>query len=411
VVPTSPVERVDGAMLRVTGEFADPELEARYCEHRLESSAATLRIGAFLCALAFVVFIPTDLLMVGFGGSWLATAACRIAACGVLVAAGVAVGRRPVWFATDVGRRALVAVELAATAGFLAICVLRPVAPVNLQISAISLGTAILLFVPGPVRDRVVVVAALYTGFGFAVAHSFDEAVELGPYLASLALALVGGTLGAACVERSQRNTFAALDRERVVTEQLVRRIELADGERTELARRASEDFLTGLANRRSFFTLGEALCRAPATPLAAIIVDVDRFKLINDRYGHSVGDDALRHVASSLRRCLRAGDLAARLGGDEFVVLVHCDAADHAQVIAARARDEVARSPLRHGDTVVPMTVSAGVALGEPGDDLLALLGRADAAMYMAKRDGGDAVVLAVSAAAGGEREPDPSG
>ena len=122
------------------------------------------------------------------------------------------------------------------------------------------------------------------------------------------------------------------------------------------LGRLSTTDPLTGLANRRRLRSaFADELNRAARyeTPLALLLVDLDRLKDINDRHGHGDGDRALQLVAEALRRTCRATDLAARYGGDEFIVLAVNTPATEARVLALRIRDSVRRLSLRAGRVV----------------------------------------------------------
>jgi diguanylate cyclase (GGDEF)-like protein/PAS domain S-box-containing protein len=156
-----------------------------------------------------------------------------------------------------------------------------------------------------------------------------------------------------------------------------------------ELARRAMTDELTGLANRRVLADrTNHALDLRPKGTVAALFIDLDDFKLVNDSFGHAVGDELLVAVAKRLQDAARKGDTVARLGGDEFVVLCE-DLADGAaaMVIAERLHAALA-APIAVGTTTVFATASIGVALSPVGsaDELLR---NADAAMYLAKGRG----------------------
>jgi diguanylate cyclase (GGDEF)-like protein len=166
--------------------------------------------------------------------------------------------------------------------------------------------------------------------------------------------------------------------------------------EKAELSRRAFYDQLTQIPNR-SLFTdsVGKALSRVPGSkrPIAALFVDLDGFKEINDTYGHAVGDQVLNAIATRLRNQLRKLDMAARLGGDEFALLLdgmrhHSDA----NVVAQRVV-ELLREPIPVSERIV-VTVggSVGVAVvDDPADvpPVEELMRRADMAMYLAKRQG----------------------
>ena len=121
---------------------------------------------------------------------------------------------------------------------------------------------------------------------------------------------------------------------------------------------------------------------------VAAIFVDLDDFKPVNDSFGHDAGDKLLAHVAHRVRQNLRRGDVAARVGGDEFVVACDVAGAQQAVDIAERLRIAISEG-FRYGEHEIRATASVGIALSTPGDDAAALLRRADAATYVAKRAG----------------------
>lgn len=164
----------------------------------------------------------------------------------------------------------------------------------------------------------------------------------------------------------------------------------------------SSTDPLTGLLNRRSFdrrFALTFQQALQEALPLSVLLLDLDHFKQVNDEYGHETGDRALVRFASLLQAQSRVGDLVARVGGEEFAVVLA-----GATVEQAQERAEQFAQTLRADRAIddVLLTVSIGVSALERGDDTpTRLLQRADAAVYRAKREGRDRVVLVE---AGGE-------
>jgi diguanylate cyclase (GGDEF)-like protein/PAS domain S-box-containing protein len=176
--------------------------------------------------------------------------------------------------------------------------------------------------------------------------------------------------------------------------------------EMADLTRAATHDSLTDLPNRRLFFDrLGQALRQAVrrASGLAVAVVDVDRFKVINDVHGHLAGDAVLQEVASRLQRCVREEDTVARLGGDEFGLIL-LDAADAAVVSALL--EKILRSiaaPLPVEDHMIAMSVSIGASLSRADESNgRELMQRADEAMYRAKRDGGNCYHLETMPAVG---------
>ncbi len=158
----------------------------------------------------------------------------------------------------------------------------------------------------------------------------------------------------------------------------------------------AVTDALTGLRNRLYLRSYLEAAMRAQ--PVAVLMVDVDRFKELNDAHGHAVGDAALRAVAGRLRSHVRGADVVARWGGEEFVIAMAGATAEDGIAAAERLRAAVAAAPVAQdaGGAPIVATVSVGVALGARGGAVDALIEAADAALYRAKRAGRNRVEMA---------------
>jgi diguanylate cyclase len=119
------------------------------------------------------------------------------------------------------------------------------------------------------------------------------------------------------------------------------------------------------------------------------MIVDVDRFKSFNDRFGHVLGDAILKRTAEVLEATVRQMDIAGRLGGDEFAVLLPGSNIEVASRGAERLRSAICDSPLEHEGQKHTLTVSIGLAEAQPGDDPTSLIKRADSALYSAKEAG----------------------
>lgn len=148
----------------------------------------------------------------------------------------------------------------------------------------------------------------------------------------------------------------------------------------------ADTDQLTGLLNRRGAMRRIGQLDRSRACGVVAI--DLDRFKEVNDRFGHQAGDEVLRACASRLRQELRAGDVVARLGGDEFLIVMPGASPTVLDRVAERLREALGR-PLRRGDRLLPVGGSVGTAWSEvTPDDVTDLIAEADAALYRDKSD-----------------------
>ncbi|PWB61357.1 MAG: GGDEF domain-containing protein [Bradyrhizobiaceae bacterium] len=172
--------------------------------------------------------------------------------------------------------------------------------------------------------------------------------------------------------------------------------------ERNELPHKtaAQIDPLTGLFNRRAFLEQGEALRRrqvAAGRPVAILLVDLDHFKSINDRFGHQLGDRVLQVFARTARANLRMSDLVGRLGGEEFIVLVADAERSNAYLVADRIRTAFMADAAVVDGVRVQATLSAGVSvIVDPDQDLSALFTQADRALYRAKARGRNRVEVA---------------
>jgi diguanylate cyclase (GGDEF)-like protein len=168
-------------------------------------------------------------------------------------------------------------------------------------------------------------------------------------------------------------------------------------------------DSLTGAANRRYLEEMTEreiALARRHQHPLAVAMLDIDHFKLVNDRYGHDVGDQVLQILVQTCQQALREIDHFGRYGGEEFVCILPETDQDEAQRCAERLRAAVAGLKVDTATGPLTFTISIGVAMFSPlHADFAAVLKEADGAMYQAKSKGRDRVVLAAGALADAAR------
>ena len=156
----------------------------------------------------------------------------------------------------------------------------------------------------------------------------------------------------------------------------------------------AQTDELTGLKNRRAFTELGERAlhrCRRAGRPVSVMVLDLDQFKSINDRFGHAAGDRALILLSRAIRDCLREDDVCGRLGGEEFAVVMPGTSDSDALQVAERIRQAIGQTRLSGDGKDYNITVSVGVAFG--AGELDELINQADLAMYQAKEQGGNRI------------------
>jgi diguanylate cyclase len=162
-------------------------------------------------------------------------------------------------------------------------------------------------------------------------------------------------------------------------------------------------DPLTGLGNRKYFDRSIEAAVQsalASGEPLSLLMFDIDHFKSFNDSYGHLTGDQVLRLVGMSLKQTIKGQDITARYGGEEFAVLLPNTAIRQALTVADHIRRAIMAKELKKkstGEILGRVTISVGVSMLRPDDDTDALIDRADACLYIAKRNGRNRVVCEV--------------
>jgi diguanylate cyclase len=162
----------------------------------------------------------------------------------------------------------------------------------------------------------------------------------------------------------------------------------------------ATTDFLTGVANRKSFDSALAALTNEATLnghPLSLILLDIDRFKKFNDKYGHLIGDEVLRFVSRTIKEMVKGRDFLARFGGEEFAVILPQTPIEGAGILAESIRNFFYKAPLKAKATSMNLgtiTVSIGVASHQPGESPETLIHRTDRMLYAAKKTGRNRVV-----------------
>jgi len=160
-----------------------------------------------------------------------------------------------------------------------------------------------------------------------------------------------------------------------------------------DLRRRSNVDQLTGIATRQSGLQrLRAELSRAQRSSreLAVLMLDLDNFKQINDRFGHPVGDAVLSAIGRTLQQTIRASDISCRWGGDEFLIVLPETGIDQALRVSGTIANRIASTVTQYHDATIRVTPSIGLTIAAPGeDDPDVLIARADAALYQARKNG----------------------
>ena len=224
----------------------------------------------------------------------------------------------------------------------------------------------------------------------------FDAATRLPDARSLLVLPLVRGdqVLGALTLVSSRERQYLPQSREmlRVISHQVA--VSVDNGRMYQsMEERATTDGLTGLTNHRAFqerMAQLHALCERSGGRYSVILTDIDRFKSINDTYGHPVGDQVLKRVAAILSGRSRRVDIVARYGGEEFVLVLPDTDGEGAETFANKLREEIAQQVMTSEHGSFKVTISMGVAEFAVDDkDRLALIEKADQALYYCKENG----------------------
>jgi diguanylate cyclase len=200
-------------------------------------------------------------------------------------------------------------------------------------------------------------------------------------------------------IQASALRSHEELLRTRKQVQESEDKIKQLEQELEQVSELVHEDQLTGALNRRG---LDEAFEREATradrneSPLCVALLDIDNFKRLNDTHGHQAGDQALIYLINVIRETLRPSDAVARYGGEEFVIILPDTDIDNAEITISRLQRELTKKFFLHENDRILITFSAGIALRAPQEDQEDAIGRADKAMYQAKKAGKNQVVLA---------------
>lgn len=165
----------------------------------------------------------------------------------------------------------------------------------------------------------------------------------------------------------------------------------------TQITDMANKDFLTGAYNRRYFYDSGDAIflkAKRKESPVAVVMIDIDNFKNINDKYGHDIGDVAIKEIKKILDRNLRASDLMARFGGEEFCILLEDISQENVAMLFEKIRNDFEKNIIKTKNHEIKYTVSFGIAYGLL-DSLEAMVNLSDDALYDSKENGRNQVTI----------------
>ena len=382
---------------RVRGRFLDSEMETQYDQVRLATVLPLARLAVVLLAVVGLSFLYIDYRLIGWAPRLLVSTGYRVGLA-VFAAAVIRVSYRDL----DPARfyRIMTMFQLSFLLSVPLILLLRdPHSPVHVSVMVTGILAVVMLL---PNRQwSSFVVASIGTAAYLAVCVLY---LTLGFQDLFTAFFMTIGTLIATVFILMRTNveshrSFAALVLERRASERLSAEIEERKRLEHELQHQATTDVLTGLPNRRGVQHVLESefdRCVRYDRPFGVLMIDVDHFKLVNDTYGHEAGDVVLRELAIKMRDVLRRPDALGRYGGEEFIAILA--ESTESQIIDAASRliQEISTVVIGVSGTEIQVTVSVGASVRHPSDTSVdAVIRRADAALYRAKRSGRNQVCI----------------
>jgi len=385
-------------MGRLLSEFVDPDLERRYRLSSLAETGRTLGVTLGLGAAIFVLFGMVEILQIGFVWKMFVMLAFRVVLVIMIVTYCTRLRSRP---ELAISYALITVIECWAMGLFLLTSALRPEEFEAHNLNFMVLVGALFIFIP----NRWLNVAAICSTSAIAYLTISSVVVKQSASAGfNNSITVIVMTVLCALVARRleivRRKEFASLVMEREANQNLIEEITRRQALEDELTWMATHDPLSDLLNRRAFFEQAErevARSRRSGLPLSLIIIDADEFKLINDRFGHHTGDEAIKQIASACKLHLRADDLLGRIGGEEFAALLPATGLGLAGEVSRRLCAAIHETVFNHPLGPVPLSVSIGVTECRVWEEAIPdSLQRADEAMYEAKRSGRNCVVPA---------------
>jgi two-component system, cell cycle response regulator len=352
---------------RVGASFLDEDLETSFRTFELSSASTYLRVLFPSLGAAFFAFLLPDLLALGTSPEFRLALIARVAFFAMTVFASFRLKQNLSLLRQEL---LLASVTFAGIAAFgIALYAYRDA---NFYLQAMSVTIMIVAVYLIPNRFFVSLSASiLLAGMGLinmAVMRPALNSIEQWAYVVDYVLLVALSASVWSKTSRARRQEYART---------------------RELEWMSRTDILTGIGNRRDFEDrLSSALARLRrySEETALILLDIDRFKLVNDSFGHLTGDDVLKEIVRRLESSLRAEDSLARWGGEEFVLLLPCSSVDSARELAARLQAKISQTPF---DVIGTVTASFGITMLKNTDSADDVLARADRALYRAKESG----------------------
>lgn len=386
-----------GRLWPLQGEFVDAALEQSFRESTLQQVVPQQQVSLLVWAALLLVFAVPDYLAMGPVPAFWVLMGYRAAMAVLLLGYMHALQRAP---ALALHSHGLMWLGLLAYPFFFLFYVVRP------DMRAINTGMimvvqlSMFLFIPS--RVKLTVPVAVFGAVGSTVSYWWISPADAATKAATVLLVTMPAVMGYVAALRQQKTERQEFwlrqqlqDANRELEGEVARRVAL----QVELERRAATDLLTGLPNRRALaerFPIEAARAQRTGEALSLVMFDLDHFKQVNDRYGHAGGDAVLRGVGQLCIGSFRGVDMAARVGGEEFAVLLPGASAQQAGAVMERFLHTLGGLDMDIGPHNVRVTATAGVAQQQPGEDLDALMARADTALYAGKQAGRNRVVLA---------------